>query len=82
MNEPQPSRFSELDPRTEGFPVLTGAQIDRIRALGRTRQVRKRRDPFRAGRHGRSVFRTAVGKHGDRAAEPGGRTAGRDPRAG
>src|SRR6266545_33456 len=31
---------SALDPRTQAFPVLTGAQIDRIRLLGRSRQVR------------------------------------------
>src|SRR5215472_15606302 len=30
---------SALDERTQAFPVLTAAQIDRIRPLGRVRQV-------------------------------------------
>src|SRR5689334_11145080 len=30
---------SALDPRTQTFPVLTAAQIDRIRPLAHTRQV-------------------------------------------
>jgi thioredoxin reductase (NADPH) len=30
---------SMLDPRTQAFPILTGAQIDRIRPLGRVRPV-------------------------------------------
>src|SRR4051795_9269451 len=32
---------SALDPRTQAFPVLTPAQIDRIRPLGRTRKVER-----------------------------------------
>jgi thioredoxin reductase (NADPH) len=41
--------FSELDARTEAFPVLTRAQIDRIRPLGCTRRVRSGEILFEPG---------------------------------
>src|SRR5438105_13298130 len=36
-----PPTPSALDARTQAFPVLTPAQIDRIRLLGRTRNVQR-----------------------------------------
>ena len=40
---------SALDPRTQAFPVLTPAQIDRIRPGGNVRQVKKGEILFEPG---------------------------------
>ncbi|MDE3110783.1 MAG: cyclic nucleotide-binding domain-containing protein, partial [Acidobacteriota bacterium] len=40
---------STFDPRTQTFPVLTPAQINRIRSLGRTREARKGEILFEPG---------------------------------
>ena len=46
---PGPSLQSAPDPRTQAFPVLTEAQIDRIRPFGKVRRVERSELLFQPG---------------------------------
>ena len=46
---PGPSLQSAPDPRTQVFPVLTEAQIDRIRPFGKVRRVERSELLFQPG---------------------------------
>ena len=50
------------DPQTEAFPVLTPAQIDRLRPYGNIRSVRAAKVLFEPGKSGMSCFVVLSGK--------------------
>ena len=59
---------SALDARTQAFPVLTAAQIDRVLPIGKVRQVQKGEILFEPGDTNVPFFVLLSGEYGDRAA--------------
>ena len=70
---------SILDARTQAFPVLTAAQIGRIRADSKLRKVAQGEILFKPG-DTEVPFFVLVWKHGDCAAGPGRRARNRKTR--
>jgi thioredoxin reductase (NADPH) len=56
------STINTPDPQAEAFPVLTPAQIDRIRPYGNVRSVRAGEVLFEPGKLGMSCFVVLSGK--------------------
>ena len=72
---------SALDARTQAFPTLSAAQINRIRALGTVRSVEKGEILFEPWRSHNSLLRSAFRCDGNRTARAEWGTGCRSARA-
>ena len=59
---------SALDARTQAFPVLTAAQIDRVLPIGKVRRVQRGEILVEPGDTDVPFFVLLFGRYGDRAA--------------